>query len=225
MTKYNTLENIIEIIRRNNLGRKGLKKRIRNLKKSSYGRDWQRTDLVVTERYVTLFERTPLIHKNFMNFLKEKNEVKTILEIGCGTGIYPIKFKELFYDKKYVGIDISKPAIGFCKKNSNFDFICGDFIKMDLQKQFDLVFSHSVIDHVYDINDFLSKIIKITKNYAYISAYRGYFPHLGTHQGIWDNEKGCYYNDLSVKEIKNVLIQNGLEEKDFSIRKQPSGIQ
>ncbi len=225
MTQLNPFKNIIKIIRSNNLGRKGLKKRISDLKKSSYGKGWQKIDQINYEWYETLFNRTPLIHKNFINFLKEKNDINTVLEIGCGTGIYPIKFKELFFDKRYVGIDISKPAIEYCTKQSEFDFICGDFIKLDIKDEYDLVFSHSVIDHVYDIDSFLSKIVRITKKYAYVTAYRGYFPTLKQHRSVWDNENGCYFNDLSVNRIKHVLMYNNLIEEEFSIEKQQSGIE
>jgi len=93
------------------------------------------------------------------------------LEIGCGTGIYPINFRELFSDKSYSGINISESAIEHCKLHSNFDFYCGDYLQMNIEKKFDLVFSNAVIDHVYDIDLFLSKIIKSCKKHAYISAY------------------------------------------------------
>jgi len=225
MTKINPFDDITRIIRSNNLGRKGLKKRIKDLKKSPYGKGWQKIDQINSDWYETLFNRTPLIHRNFLNFLKEKNDIKTVLEIGCGTDIYPIKFKDLFFDKKYVGIDISKPAIKFCTKQSKFDFICGDFIKLDIRDQYDLVFSHSVIDHVYDIDGFLSKIVRIARKYVYITAYRGYFSELKQHRSVWDNEKGCYFNDLSVNRIKHILIHNNLDEKKFNIKKQQSGIE
>ncbi|PCI61484.1 MAG: hypothetical protein COB34_01265, partial [Methylophilaceae bacterium] len=62
---------------------------------------------------------------------KSKKDIRTVLEVGCGTGVYPIKHKELFQDKSYTGIDISKENIEYCKKKSKFDFECGDFIKMN----------------------------------------------------------------------------------------------
>ncbi len=39
----------------------------------------------------------------------------------------------------------------------------------------------------------------------------------------WDKEKGCYFNKLSVNEIKKNLIQNGLDETEFVVRKQEGG--
>ena len=89
--------------------------------------------------------------------------------------------------------------------------------------KFDLVFSHAVIDHVYDINQFVSKIIDATEKYAYINSYRGYFPKLKNHKMKWDGHDACYFNDISISEIKNLLLQKGLEESEFLIRSQKSG--
>ncbi|MCH6575261.1 MAG: methyltransferase domain-containing protein [Bacteroidetes bacterium] len=172
--------------------------------------------LLSNEKFTDWFKNRPDLHKNFINFLQNKTDVKTVLEVGCGNGAYPIKFKELFLNKEYEGIDIGKPAIEYCNKNSNFKFILGDFIKMKIDKKRDLVFSLTVIDHVYDIEGFLSKIVQACKKYAFVSSYRGYFPDKQKHSMLWVNSKGCYFNDLSVKEIKRTLRKNGLSEDELT---------
>ena len=176
--KSRFIKELIDKIRKNNLGRKGIKKRIRDLKKVEYGKGWQKVDF---EFYNGIYNTRPLLHQDFIKYLESKDNVYTVLEIGCGAGTYPIEFKYLFEDKEYVGLDIGKPSIEYCKKHSSFKFICGDLINIDFDSKFDLVFSNAVIDHVYDIEKFLDKILKITKKFAYISAYRGYFPSLEEH--------------------------------------------
>ena len=126
---------------------------------------------------------------------------------------------------QYTGMDISQTAIDHCKKNSEFKFICGDFIKMDIVERYDLVYSHAVVDHVYDIDAFISKIAKITKKYAYINSYRGYFPDMKKHKMTWDGHNGCYFNDLSIQQTKENLLKSGLSEDEFVIRSQESGQQ
>ena len=201
----------------------GIKNRIRNsgiLGKSEYGKTWQDKN---NEWYAKLFSATPVFHENFMEFIKNRKDIRTVLEVGCGAGVYPIKYKDLFSEMKYTGIDISKPAIAHCKENSDFEFICGDLIKMNLEQKYDLVFSQSVIDHVYDIDLFLSKIIKACTKYTYVSSYRGYFPEINKHKMMWRDDDGCYYNDLSVKQVHNVMINHGLKEDEFIVRKQETG--
>ncbi len=198
----------------------GIRNIIKNsgiLGKSDYGKTWQDKD---KDWYSELFGATPLFHQNFIEFLKSKQDVKTVLEIGCGAGVYPIQHKELFTNIMYTGIDISEPGIEHCKKNSSFNFICDDFIKMDLSEKYDLIFSQSVVDHVYDIDSFLGKIVKHCKKYAYVSSYRGYFPDLEKHKMRWNDDDGCYYNNLSVKQIAKVMTDNGLKNDEFTIRSQ-----
>lgn len=204
---------------------KSLKDRIKikikkKFSKPKYGKSWPGKN---NEWYTDIHDANYLLHEDFIAYLKNKKDVKSILEIGCGTGIYPIRSKELFKNIQYTGIDISSSAIDYCKKKSNFEFICGDIIEMKFDRKFDLVFSHAVIDHVYDINQFVSKIIDATEKYAYINSYRGYFPKLKNHKMKWDGHDACYFNDISISEIKNLLLQKGLEESEFLIRSQKSG--
>ena len=189
--------------------------------KSPYGnKKWEMAD---DNWYNEIHNQNYLLHQDFMKYLRDKKDVKTILEIGCGTGIYPIKYKNLFVDKKYTGIDFSKSNIEFCKKRSNFMFICDDFLKMELTQRYDLVFSHAVIDHVYEIDEFLRRIAKICKKYAYINSYRGYFPNLIDHKMNWRDEDGCYYNDVSPRKAQQILVQAGVKLEEIIIKKVENG--
>ena len=196
---------------------KGLKRRIVGTK---YGETWQKQD---EEFYDKLWEQTPLVHQDFKKWISSIGDIKTVLEVGCGSGVYPIKNKQLFKNLDYTGIDISKSAIAYCKKHSDFTFYCDDFIKMDLDKKYDLVFSHSVVDHVYDVNTFLKKIVNSTKKYSYIVAYRGYFPDIEDHNMEFAKFQGCYHNELSINKIKIIFKEAGLTEKEFVVEQIKTG--
>lgn len=196
------------------------KKLKRKYGKAKYGKRWP--DQTV-EWYKQIYASNFLIHEHFKKYLKSKNDIKTILEIGCGKGVYPIFNKELFDDLNYTGIDISHTAIDFCKQNSKFTFLCDDFIKMKMNNKFDLVYTHAVVDHVYDIDEFISKIIDKTNHYAYINSYRGFFPELKNHKMQWDGYEGCYFNNISIKQIKNLFSSKGLHEDEYTIFSQESG--
>jgi SAM-dependent methyltransferase len=187
----------------------------------NFGEKWQSVD--VDKWYKETIDIYPLVHNDLLSYFTKRKDIKTVLEIGCGPGVYPIYFKELFHQMEYTGIDISKPAIKYCKENSNYDFICDDFLKLYFDKKYDFIFSRSVIDHVYDIDLFLSKIVNICKKYAYIYAFRGYFPQLENHMMIFNKNYGYYVNDLSVKQIEKTLYDNGLDKSQFLIRSQESG--
>ena len=187
----------------------------------NFGKTWQDK---TTDWFLENWNGNPLLNKNFLEwFSSKKDNVESILELGCGVGIYPIKHEELFRNKKYLGTDISKPAIDYAEAHSNKEFICGDFLKMNIEDKFDMIFAHGVIDCVYDVELFLQKINKTCKKYAYISSCRGYHPNLLKHKMHWRDEEGCYYNDLSVSQLEKFLLDNGLSKEEFIIRPQESG--
>ena len=186
---------------------------------SSYGKTWQKKEgNEQNDWYDQMHESHKIQHQDFIQYLKIRKNLETVLEVGCGTGVYPIKLKELFANIKYTGIDISETAIKQCKKNSSFEFIAGDFIKLDISRKFDLVFSHAVVDHVYDVDEFVAKIVNLTKKYAYITAYRGFFPDLKKHKMNWNDEDGSFYNDFSIIQINKKLKEMGLNENEFNVR-------
>ena len=188
-------------------------------KKTQYGKIWnEKSGNEQNEWYSKMHDSCQAQHRIFQSFLQEKKDIVTVLEVGCGTGIYPIKYKELFFNQKYTGIDISKSAIEYCTKNSNFEFTYGDFIKLQILQKYDFVFSHAVIDHVYDITTFITKLIDASNKYTYISSYRGYFPNLSQHKMRWSKNDSCYYNNISIKKLEETLKKIGLNDDEFVIK-------
>ncbi len=87
--------------------------------KKTYGSEWKDAD---DEWYKKIHDSNYLIHEDFTKYFNErKSQIKTILEVGCGTGIYPVKNKEMFHEFQYLGIDISQDAVDFCKKNPHMN--------------------------------------------------------------------------------------------------------
>ena len=184
--------------------------------KSDYGNDdWKKANF---EWYEKIHDENSSLHDSFMKYFdNKKNSIKTVLEVGCGAGIYPIKYKKIFGGLQYTGVDFSETNIEYCKKQSQFNFVAGDFIKMNVNQQYDLVYSHAVIDHVYDIDVFLRNLLRSCKKYAYINAYRGFFPDLEKHEMKWRDDDNCYYNKISVSTIKDVIEKENITEKQVSI--------
>jgi len=40
----------------------------------------------------------------------------------------------------------------------------------------------------------------------------------------WRDDDGCYYNDVSADQVREVLLKNGLKEDEFVIRPQENGL-
>ena len=61
------------------------------------------------------------------------------------------------------------------------------------------------------------------KKFGYIHSCRGYHPNLEKHNMNWRDEDHCYYNDISVKQVRKFLLNHGLTEDEFIIRPQETG--
>ena len=79
----------------------------------------------------------------------------TVLEIGCGTGIYAGLLERAFPELNYTGVDANPEALAIARRrNPNLNFLLGDFRSYAPSEQFNLVCAHAFLKH-FDINDWL----------------------------------------------------------------------
>lgn len=85
-----------------------------------------------------------VIKKILKKETKLKKE-KSVLDVGCGTGI----LAPLYSSKKYLGVDVDKKAIGYAKKKyPKYKFKFGDATILNLKKKFKLITVIGVIHHL-----------------------------------------------------------------------------
>lgn len=142
---------------------------------------------------------------NYINqIIKEKfNDAKTILDLGCGTGIHANLLASMGYE--VVGIDFSEDMIRIAneKKNNeylsnskNLNFFTGDITNMELGKKFDVVLS---LFHVFSY---------LNTNEAVLSGFETINKHLKVGGGaIFDFWYGPgVLTDLP--QIRNRFLEN-----------------
>lgn len=96
---------------------------------------------------------------------KETVSGKVVLDIASGTGygtnILSQKAQKVF------GVDVSKDAIEYAKKNysgKNIEFILGDASKIPLQtNQVDVVVSFETIEHIPNYKEFIKEVKRVLK--------------------------------------------------------------
>lgn len=92
---------------------------------------------------------------------KETNKVKSILEIGCGTGYLTQALTELFPSAHITAVDIAPGMIDEIKpklQNNSVHFICGDIEEMELNDTYDLIISNATFQWFNHISITLKKL-------------------------------------------------------------------
>lgn len=178
-----------------------------------YGKVWQGQP---HEYWVGMYDEQIPYHKLFLQGLDlNRQHIKTVLEVGCGSGVYPIKHAHELEGLTYTGVDISESGIAYAKANSTSEFIAADFLQWQDDRVFDLVFSHSVIDHVYDPDEFLRKIVAKTGKMAFISS-PSISDKVTEPVANWNADLGFYLNTIPLSRVKYVLRES-LSLKEFDI--------
>lgn len=90
-----------------------------------------------------------LIHeKDHLAESIENVEFESILEIGCGTGLYAEILRNRFPAVKYVGLDSNPEALAIAQsRNPNTFFSLCDFRDLPTGDVFDLVTAHAFLKH------------------------------------------------------------------------------
>jgi 2-polyprenyl-3-methyl-5-hydroxy-6-metoxy-1,4-benzoquinol methylase len=81
-----------------------------------------------------------------VRMFKKELSGKSILEVGCGNGLFLASVARLLPHKELVGIDISAPVLP--GEQDGIRFIRADIIDFALEENFDVVYSEHVIEHI-----------------------------------------------------------------------------
>lgn len=108
--------------------------------------------------------------KIILNSNIDTNKFNSIGEVGCGAGqiLSEAKKSGMFTKANFYGYDPNPEAIKLAKKfDDTIDFVHGDFIKMDIEKSFDLIIVADVLEHLDDPSEFLEKLKKKSKFFLF----------------------------------------------------------
>lgn len=81
----------------------------------------------------------------------------SILDIGCGCGVFLMKCKELGV-KTITGLENDKDRAAFAKRNTNFKIIESEINESILDQKFSVITLINVISHLPDLNLFFNKM-------------------------------------------------------------------
>ena len=101
--------------------------------------------------------------KNILHMIETHvDKDSDVLEIASGRGYFLLLVKNYF--KSITGMDIDpKTKIHNETINPEVPYIVSDFLEMDEDKQYDVIFALDVLEHIENIQDFPKKISKLAK--------------------------------------------------------------
>lgn len=106
--------------------------------------------------------------KNILSLL-ERNPTAKVVDIGCGDGQVTIRYKGKIQCEEVVGVDGVKRRLHAARKNGVSKTIFANLEeKWPLKdKEFDVVISNQVIEHILNVDHFIKEIYRILKPGGY----------------------------------------------------------
>ncbi|MCR4746124.1 MAG: class I SAM-dependent methyltransferase [Lachnospiraceae bacterium] len=96
------------------------------------------------KHFYDLFDR---MFSNIKNIMADR-EIKSVFEVGCGSGVNLYMFKKRLPDIRLGGIDYSESFVNFTKQiNPGGEFCCDEAINISVLPKFDVVLSDSVFQY------------------------------------------------------------------------------
>lgn len=149
---------------------------------------------------------------------KEKNNIRTAIDIGCGDGKVTKKIKTMLDIPHFYGMDINRQLLEKAQAKGIKTIRC-NANKIKLRKKFDLVMSYGSLHHMENTPLYMKNLKKICRKYFLLADC--------TVRNIWwhriANAKVCRFDASSypirkLEEIKLSLSESGfnlLYEKTF----------
>lgn len=119
------------------------------------------------------------IHRHHRRIFSEllrripRGEIATIADVGCGEGSNLYHLSREFPQARLFGFDVSRTAIRRARATVSAEFAILDVQTSSVDRQFDLVISSDVIEHIPDDQGALRNMYRMTGKYALIATVQG----------------------------------------------------
>jgi 2-polyprenyl-3-methyl-5-hydroxy-6-metoxy-1,4-benzoquinol methylase len=143
--------------------------------------------------------------------------IKTILDVGCGSGVYDVEF--LKQGKTVTGLDMAEGMLEIAKKRTapfkdsgKISFVLSDYMEYEFNEKFDAAVLMGVFDYVKEPVALLKKLTRDISGELYMS-----FPvgggFLTWQRKVRYNMRNCPLYFYNKKSLVNILDEAGLQGK------------
>ena len=164
-----------------------------------------------------MFRQSMLLRFNETLENSKNPSIKTILDVGCGSGVYDVEF--LKQGKTVVGLDMAEGMIEIAKKRTapyagsgKISFVLADYMEHQFSEKYDAAVLMGVFDYVKDSVGMLKKLQQDVSKEIY-----GSFPKSGGfltwQRKVRYNMRNCPLYFYSKKSLVDILDEAGLQGK------------
>ena len=154
--------------------------------------------------------------KKLQYILKEIGSNRLVLDVGCGDGLLSHKIKEK--GNEVIGVDISSYAKELAEKR-NVQVLLHDLEIIPwpfTAKQFDVIIGSEILEHIFNLNDFLKECYRILKNNGLLLLT---VPNIVYWKArlkflfgkFYDQSHKGHYHYFTIDTITNLLAINGFQ--------------
>ena len=180
-----------------------------------------------TERHPSWFENPDLKLFDFIYKYIERFNFKSpsILDVGCGNGNFLKYLKKRSNNFSLTGIDYSKNS-----PEENITFLSGDIFNADFKKEFDVIISLAVIEHIWSVRSYVLRLRQLCRkggliilmtpnNSSLLYGFARKIYHFGIKspmEKLYDkhhlnhfskNSLECLFKNCSLKVLENHISQ------------------
>jgi ubiquinone/menaquinone biosynthesis C-methylase UbiE len=155
---------------------------------------------------------------NIFNFISEfSKDIKSIVDIGAGSGDVVKVFSAKLENAQVIGIDYNEELVNRFKATRNSKMVVGGVEELEHGEQkFDLIILSHVLEHIVDLQGFFKKIKTLLNQnsliYIEVPGIFGYFrdSHYYEHSFEIFHTIAHVYN-FTLMTLQRVLEENGFE--------------
>jgi 2-polyprenyl-3-methyl-5-hydroxy-6-metoxy-1,4-benzoquinol methylase len=144
----------------------------------------------------------------------ESNMIKTILDVGCGSGQYLVEFAK--QGKKVLGLDFAESMLDIARYNvsshglSGVTYVNTDFEKFKFDSKYDLVCAMGFFDYISNPVRVLKKMDEIS-NYEILASFPKSSGLLALQRRVKYKIRSCPLWLYSSRDLLNILEESGFE--------------
>ncbi|HEV8286814.1 MAG TPA: methyltransferase domain-containing protein [Chitinophagaceae bacterium] len=164
-----------------------------------------------------LFRKSMLLRFNETLRETAKPSIHSILDVGCGSGVYCVEF--LKQGKEVVGLDIAEGMLEIAKQKTaeynnsgKISFVLSGYMEHEFQRRFDAAVLMGFFDYIKDPVELIKKLqIDVTKEIYMSFPKKGGF--LTWQRKLRYNMRNCPLYFYSKKSLTNILDQADLQNR------------